>query len=98
MTPVTYEDDKGNAGTMFFDTKTGLLHALRMKDATHPDSTTLMLWSDYKRVDGELFAMTTTVKAAGHSVVTRTTHLDHSAIDSARFSPPAAVRDLLRRP
>jgi len=96
--PVIYEDDKGNAGTLYFDAKTGVLSAMRVGNSVKADSAMLLVFSDYKRIDGELFAMTTTAKGPGPTIVSRTTLVDHKPIDTAFFEPPSAVQALLKRP
>jgi hypothetical protein len=97
---VHFEPEEGSAGILYFDTKTGLLHAMsqRVNDAPAPEYTMWTLFSDYKRFDGEMMALTTTFRAPGQTLVTRTTHVDHKQIDTAHFSPPAAVRVLLKVP
>jgi len=99
VVPVAFEDDQGNAGTLFFDAKTGLLHAMsqRITDTPQAEYTMWTFISDYKRFDGELVALTTTMKAQGQNIVTRTTHVDHKVIDTTMFVPPPAVAALIRK-
>jgi len=100
VVPVAFEDEKGFSGTIFFDSRTGLLHAVlsRLSDPGSADSVTVMIFADYKRFDSELAATTTTIRVGQQSVATRTTHFDHAAIDTSRFSPPPEVLAQLKRP
>jgi hypothetical protein len=97
---VHFEPEEGSAGILYFDTKTGLLHAMsqRVNDAPAPEYTTWTVFSDYKRFDGEMMALTTTFKGPGQTLVSRTIHVDHMPIDTAHFTSPPTVNALNKRP
>jgi hypothetical protein len=83
----------------YYDVESGLLTALGGAAVNLPatDSTALMMFSDYRRIDGELVPHLVTLRASGYAFTARTTLYDHQPIDSAVFLPPAPVRELLAK-
>jgi hypothetical protein len=100
VVPVDFADDQGNAGTIYFDLATSLAHATKytVVAGTPVEHSMLIVLGDYKRFDGVLTPTTLTMKTPeGMSMVTRTTHLDHAVIDTAKFTPPASVLSLIAK-
>jgi hypothetical protein len=99
VVPVKFDVADGIGGTLYFDVATGLLHAMSHQAGAPGSEFTIWTFStDYKRFGGELIALTSTMKGQGQHMVTRTTHVDNKPIDTAHFTPPAAVKALVKRP
>jgi hypothetical protein len=85
--------------TFFFDDESGLMAGMRVlrQGGQAADSPALMLFSDYKRLDGVFMPTKLTVRFRGRDVVTETVHFDTRPIHDSTFALPAAVRAVLAR-
>jgi hypothetical protein len=100
VNPVLTVAANRDSATYYFDAQSGLLSAMRVFRAggQPSDSATLMLFGDYRKVDGALMPTKLTVRVRRREIVTQTTVYDHAPIDSAKFIAPAALRELANRP
>jgi hypothetical protein len=90
----------GDSAITYFDAQTGLIAGMRaIRHAGQTaDSSTFMLFGDYKRIDGAMIPMKHTIFVRDQQIVTRIVEYDHKRIDPARFVLPPAIRGLMALP
>ena len=88
-----------DSSIIYFDAQSGLMSGMRVirSGGQHLDTTMLMLFGDYKSLDGSMLPLKTTIRARGREFVTRIVEFDHKRINSAKFALPPAVRELVKR-
>lgn len=99
MDGVRVADTLGTDVLIYFDRKTGLASALRAGSSGGGarDTSTVMLISDYKPLDGLLMPTTLIMQQGGLAAMTmRVTQMDRAPIDTMMFVAPPAVVDLLK--
>jgi hypothetical protein len=90
----------GDSATYYFDATSGLLAAMRTHRANGKpiDGATTIVFADYQRLEGRMFATKLSMRLPGHELVIRTVHLDHDPFDSAKFAPPSVLLGVKGRP